>query len=176
MLDTVFSLRNYVANLLEDGGSSDSVVEALVMRAASDAALRDALILLGAKQAVRIYYSDARNEAYPIRGARLEAVRDTKETKGKRVSKEEREERMEAKENRRTMLDTYTLWGHKPLRDATKEDINLSIVNRKTQVAGSLKAIGFEQAVLRILPANKTCGQALTSAQIDKLWMKHYGR
>jgi len=172
MLDNIFSLRNYVAKLFDDGGDDESIVQALVNRSATNDDLLNALLLLGAKQAVRIYFSDARSEAYPIRGARLEATH----AKGDKISKAEREERAAAKENRRTLLDTYTLWGHVPLRDATRADIEVSITHRKTQVAGSLKAIRFEEAVLKELPANKTCGQALSVSKIDKMWMQHYGR
>jgi hypothetical protein len=179
MLDKTFSLRVFVADLLDKGYDSETVIPTLVRQADSNLSLRDALLTIGAKQAVRTYFADARSEAYPIRGARAEIVREEKrETKtGKAtITKAERDERQAAKENRRTMLDTYTLWGHTPLRDATKADIRASIANRKTQVAGGLKAIKFEQAVLDQLPENKTCGQAFSATKIDKLWMQHYGR
>lgn len=175
MLDKTFSLRTYVADLLDGGFDGETIVPALVRRADTNLSLREALLTVGAKQAVRTHFTDARSEAYPIRGARSEESREAKVGKAT-VTKAERVERQAAKENRRTMLDTYTLWGHTALRDASAEDLRLSISNRKTQVAGGLKAIRFEEAILKQLPTGKTCGQAFTAVKIDKLWMQHYGR
>jgi hypothetical protein len=111
----------------------------------------------------------------PIRGARVEVTRSAKVDRAD-ARQAERKERQNAKVNRRTLLDSYALWGHTLLRDATKDDIRLSIEKRKIQVAGNLKAIRFEEAILAQMPENKTCGEALTVAKIDKLWMQHYGR
>lgn len=172
MLDVTFSLRGYVVEMFDEGFDDSDIIEELVKRAESNLSLRNALILVGAKQAIRTYYNDARSEAMPIRGARRVEDKTNRVAK----TKAEREARQQAKENRRTLLDSYTLWGHTALRDATAEDLRTSIEKRKIQVSGNLKAIRFEEAVLAQVPEGKRCGQVLSATKIDKLWMTHYGK
>ena len=164
MLDTTFSLRTYVAELFDNGFDDETIVPALIRRAETNLSLRSALLAVGAKQAVRTYFNDARSEAHPIRGARSAASPDKKADQAKMVNRDA-ERRRAAKENRRTLFDTYTLWGHTSLRDATKDDLKASIANRKTQMAGSMKALKFEEAIYAELPDGKTCAQAFWRRQ-----------
>lgn len=175
MLEKTFSLRGYVVEMFDNGFDDETIVPALVRRAETNLSLREALLTIGAKQAVRTYFADERADATVIRGARSENRRGSKEASAS-MTKEERDERQATKENRRSLIDTYTLWGHTALRDAKADDLRVSIANRAAQVAGGQKAIRFEKAILAQMPENKTCGQVFSSAKIDKLWMQHYGR
>lgn len=177
MLDRPFSLRKYVVEMFDDEGFDDqTAVESLVRRAQQDPDLNRSLLLTGAKQAVRNYYKDGRTESYPISGARAAVSRSAKAEQAK-MTKAERERREAEKENRRQLIDTYSLWGHLALRDALKGDIRASITHRNTQLRGQQKAIRFEQAVLDAMTSEtKTCADQLGAARVDRLWMRHYGR
>jgi hypothetical protein len=177
VLDKPLSLRSHVAAMFDhEGLDPDTIVDTLIRRAGNDPHLRNALIVVGAKQAVRGYYHDGRGEAYPMRGARAENSRQAKVEQGK-ISKAEREAREVAKTNRRQIIDGYALWGYTLLRDARKEDLRMSIANRQAQVQGGLRAIRFEEAILKHMTSEtKTCGELLSAKKIDQLWMQHYGK
>ena len=176
MLDKPVSLRGVVAALMdEDNINSEAAVETLVRRSRNEPYLRDALVLMGAKAAIRDHFHAARGEAYPIIGARV-AARGAKVEQSK-MTKAEREARAEAKTNRRQLIDSYALWGHTLLRDARKEDLRASIAYRQGQVAGNQRAIRFEEAILRRMTSEaKTCGECLSARKVDEIWMQHYGK
>lgn len=175
MLKKVFSLRDYVSSLFAETEDPEEVATILIRRADHNADLHRDLILLGAKQAVRSHFSAGRRSVTDT--VIKVAPRSEKEGRAS-LSISERIQRQAAKEKRRQFWDTYSLYGHKLLRDATAKDLRDSIMSRKAQVAGGLKAIRFEQAILeklKLAPPGKTCSEFFAAKKIDDLRVKYYG-
>lgn len=137
-------LRDAVLKAMEDSGRRPKEAKALLFsRASNDLLLREALIALGADQAVRSYYSTERHAASSMARCGVPGII---------VETPERAERLRKKANRRLFWDRYALFGQMPLREATRPDLRTSVENRKKQAAGNIICANFESAVAKRLP------------------------
>lgn len=125
--------------------NSKAARQLLIDWSESNVDLRAELVFFGADQLIRNIVHSERHAASPspeaAREERAEADRRTQ------LSPVELTERLEQKTNRRLFWDRYALFGHLPLREATRPDLAASISSRKKQAAGNLACADFEDRV-----------------------------
>lgn len=150
-------LREAAKDALTKGKDKpDLAVKLLKAKATSEPKLRDDLLLLGAQQVIRDFFSRERQSAMSMAVARAMSP-----AAGDRIA---------ARLRRHAFWESYTLYGMEPIKTATKSDLQDSAKARTTQANGDLVLAKFELTVARRLPTPTTRVDAvLTSEQIEKI-------
>jgi hypothetical protein len=156
-------LKTWVAKSLRL--SKDDPAEAVIwLEQSSDADLQSILRRLGAQQAVRTFYSDQRASAMTMASGRVLASMGT----------DEMEERTSARIARRAFWESYTLYGHTPIKEATKADLLQSAGMREGQARTEMFLATFERAVAAKLKRDSACvTEVFTSETLEALAAKH---
>lgn len=135
-------LRNRAREALEASGfNTKKARDRLISQAKRDPELEKELLQAGADQIIRNFYSSERRDGSikivipPI---------TSKIIRASGIPSPEAEERQKQKQERRLFWDRYTLFGHTPLRDATRPDLDESVEKRKQQSNGILVCAAFE--------------------------------
>jgi len=136
--------------------SQKKAVDAIIQ--AADAPMTREIILLGAKQLVRSYFSKTRGKLRRRDG----------------FSDEELADRIEAKDERRAFMERYSLYGRQLIEDATVEDLLESAKHRRIMAAGNLKRAKFEEAVAKAMGrTTKTVSQFFSSVALNRIARKY---
>ena len=139
--------------------------ELLIDWSARDVELRQALVILGAQQAIRDFYHTERRHAL-----------DGDKSTGHNVTVPTPEmlERKERKMERRLFWDRWALYGHKPLRLATKGDLVESVSSRHKMAAGLTAAAEFEATIAKkMIDEKKQVCQCFSVDQLIKIARRH---
>lgn len=152
--------------LTHSGDDPGAAVDIIVEWSAHDPSLRDRLLRLGAQQVVRTYYNDQRESAMTMAIGRVAASLDNPDVA----------QRVAARIARKAFWDKYTLYGHIPLKGATKAQLLESIGNRRAQITSEQRNLNFEQLIADRLPDDDArVSDHLTEAQVERLANKAMG-
>lgn len=164
-------LRGLVVKAMADAKYNTKDARAMLVDwAESNPDLQAELIFLGADQVIRDIVHSERHVSTPAptREERAQAERDTM------VSPLEMEERVKLKAERRLFWDRYALFGHLPLREATRPELHASVDSRTKQAEGNLACADFEKAVARQLKSDTAqVKHVLKNDALLKLARKH---
>lgn len=140
---------------------------AIQLDAQTDRQLHDALLALGVDQAIRDYHHGERRSAMGM-AADVEhrTFDECRKVPGA-------EAKLQQKIERRLFWDKWALYGHKPLRIATREDLEESVINRR-KMAGSLRvAAKFEEVVAHGLRHHQKVEERYTVDDLINLARQH---
>ncbi len=158
-------LRNAMTKALKLSKDNPAMaIDYLIKMAAKDHKMRGILIDLGAKQTVRDFYAAQRISAMSMASGRVKA----------NINNPDVELRITGRMARLLFWESYTIYGMKPIGDATKEELIESAKNREAQASGELRMAKFERAVASKLRNGQTVKKSITLDEVMKL-AKRYG-
>jgi hypothetical protein len=166
--ESTFSLGDTVRETMRAAEYQEEVVYRRLLRMAQTRGdVRDALIALGIRQVIR----DFRHAGRPV--VVQEEPDGPKRSSGgvAHVGPEALFARVE----QRLFWDRYTLYGGKPIREATRDDLLISIEARTLQAKGNIVRADFEKSIARRLASegNKIVGTVLTNEVVNEIAKKH---
>lgn len=155
------SAQDFVKSAMERNAHDErKAVNELIALAATDTALRDLMVVAGIKASVRQYFANGRRAWIPTPAAEMSAP--------------DLIEKAAQKAHRRLFWDRYCLYGHKPLRAATKSDLLVSMTSRQQQIAGAKRNLGFEADIHKQLKSgDSVVSQELTLKKVEEIARKH---
>lgn len=134
-------------------------VDRLIALSAIDINVHNALILLGAQQAVRNFFKNERHA-----GSAPAAPADP----------ELAASRYGAKVARREFWDRYALFGQTPLKGATRPALDDSVGKRRAMAQGNLQCAAFEEDIMNRMKSDTiTVGRSFKVATIIELAKTH---
>lgn len=155
-----------IAALTASRDNPEQALGRIIKTAIADKQMAKTLIYLGAKQALRSYFSQQRESAISTAAGRIAANLENPDI----------ELRVSSRLARTAFWEKYTLFGMRPIGDATKEMLIESAESREAQAAGEIRLAKFERAVAARLTRGEIVRHAMSLAQIEKLAAKYVGR
>lgn len=162
-----FSLVDTVRSTMKAAEYQEEVAYRRLLRMSQTSAeLRDALVALGIKQSIR----DFRHAGRPV-----VIVEEPDGPKRNGSVAHVDPETLYARVEQRLFWDRYTLYGGKPIREATRDDLLASVEARTAQANGNIVRADFEKSIARRLinEGNKIVGTILSNDVVTEIAKKH---
>lgn len=157
------TLGDIVKRVLADSDyNSKDAADELATLAKEDVDLTDKLVMLGAEQAIRSFYTGERRGAMTTP---VPSIDDPAETASRQIAKQER----------RLFWDRYALFGQIPLQSAKQLDLRDSVNKRRQQAKGNLQCAAFEEDIMKRMKDRKvTVGQTFAISKIIEIAKAHH--
>ena len=154
-------LREWARTAL-DCNDDDPDAAAMWLTKKADKNLRAHILRYGAQQIVRTFFTAQRVSAMSMATGRVMATLNDPGVEG----------RMASRMARQAFWDAYTLFGMTPIKDATKEELELSASKREGQARGELRLAKFERQVADGLVGGQRVCDVFTSEAIEAIARK----
>tara|TARA_R110000868_G_scaffold26537_2_gene102049 strand:- start:1229 stop:1708 length:480 start_codon:yes stop_codon:yes gene_type:complete len=139
--------------------NDDPDTAAMWLANSKDKNLRLNILRFGSQQIVRSFFHAQRASAMSMATGRVMATLNDPGV----------EERMASRMARQAFWETYTLYGMTPIKDATREDLELSASKRETNAHGELRLAKFERKVAAQLSDEQCVSDVLTSEAVEAI-------
>lgn len=154
------NIRRYAKTALDKTNDKPkAAIDWLCKEAKKVPELNSALLVFGAKQIVRDFFSSQRISAMSMATCRVAANLNNSNVSN----------RVAARLARIAFWDAYTLFGMTPIKDANRKMLLDSAENRESQASGEIRLAKFERAVAAALKGSKTVKDCMTVDQLEKM-------